>query len=200
MSLLIELVPTFLFVGIYLLGDSNIFKATLGGMVASAIATLIYYVYFKKITPMQLVLLSMLLILGGLTIYFESPDFIQLLPTFIYSTFGAVVVVSMYNKKPILRVLFGEKFLKHEEKKLQKINLWNDMSYHFGGFLAFLAILNLLIVEFASLHLWVFSKLIIFILFFCFIVWELRWAYRKISPKSSFSHWLGNFFVRSGKN
>ncbi|MCX8516201.1 MAG: septation protein IspZ [Alphaproteobacteria bacterium] len=195
MNLIIELVPTFLFVAVYALSGAAIFKATLAGMVSSTVGTMVYYIIFKRITALQMVLLMMLLILGGLTIYFETPKFIKLLPTVIYFSGAAAVVLSMYNKKPILRIMFGKQFLKNE-KKIKQINLWDDMSYHFGGFLFFLAMLNLVVMKWGSTTVWVYSKLAIFFLFLCFIVWELRWAYKKISPKSSFTHWLKISWLR----
>lgn len=198
MSLLIELLPTFLFVGIYAFTGGGIFKATLAGMIFSTVATLIYYVVFKRITNLQIVMLLMLLSLGGLTIYFETPRFIQLLPTIIYFTFASAVILSMYNKKPILRIMFGKQFLKNE-KKIDKINLWDDISYHFAGFLALLSALNLVVMFYASTDFWVYFKLGVFGLFVIFIVWELRWAYHKISPRSSFTNWLKHFFVGQKK-
>ncbi|MDI9314188.1 MAG: septation protein IspZ [Hydrotalea sp.] len=198
MSLLIELLPTFLFVGIYAFTGGGLFKATLAGMIFSTGATLGYYTIFKRITNLQMVMLVMLLSLGGLTIYFETPRFIQLLPTIIYFTFAAAVILSMYNKKPILRIMFGKKFLKNE-KKIKAINLWDDMSYHFAGFLAFLSALNLVVMFYASTDFWVYFKLAVFLLFAAFIIWELRWAYHKISPRSSFLNWLKHFFVSQSK-
>ncbi len=195
MSLLLELFPTFLFIGVYAFTSASIFKATLAGMVSSTVATLAYYGFFKRITTLQMVLLLMLLILGGLTIYFETPRFIQLLPTIIYFTFATAVILSMYNKKPILRIMFGRQFIKNQ-KKIKEINLWDDMSYHFAGFLTFLSGLNLFIMFFASTNFWVYSKFVFFIMFLIFIIWELRWAYKKISPRSSFIKWVKHFFIK----
>ncbi len=55
----------------------NIYVATGALMVASSIQIIYEYVKYKKIEPMHIITLVLVIIFGGLTIYFHNDRFIQ---------------------------------------------------------------------------------------------------------------------------
>ena len=117
-------------------------------MIATVIAVLFSYILEKKIPIMPTVGAGIVLIFGGLTIYFDNEVFIKMKPTIINLVFAVILYGGMLIKKPLLKILLGAA-LKLEEEG------WRILTYRWIGFFIALAILNEIVWRTQSTDIWV---------------------------------------------
>ena len=117
-------------------------------MIATVIAVLFSYILEKKIPIMPTVGAGIVLIFGGLTIYFDNEVFIKMKPTIINLVFAVILYGGMLIKKPLLKILLGAA-LKLEEEG------WKILTYRWIGFFIALAILNEIVWRTQSTDIWV---------------------------------------------
>tara|TARA_B100000900_G_scaffold92640_1_gene75960 strand:+ start:31 stop:570 length:540 start_codon:yes stop_codon:yes gene_type:complete len=117
-------------------------------MIATVIAVLFSYVLEKKIPIMPTVGAGIVLVFGGLTIYFDNEVFIKMKPTIINLVFAVILYGGMLIKKPFLKILLGAA-LKLEEEG------WRILTYRWIGFFIALAILNEIVWRTQSTDIWV---------------------------------------------
>ena len=117
-------------------------------MIATVIAVLFSYILEKKIPIMPTVGAGIVLIFGGLTIYFDNEVFIKMKPTIINLVFAVILYGGMIIKKPLLKILLGAA-LKLEEEG------WRILTYRWIGFFIALAILNEIVWRTQSTDVWV---------------------------------------------
>ena len=117
-------------------------------MIATVIAVLFSYILEKKIPIMPTVGAGIVLIFGGLTIYFDNEVFIKMKPTIINLVFAVILYGGMLIKKPLLKILLGAA-LKLEDEG------WRILTYRWIGFFIALAILNEIVWRTQSTDIWV---------------------------------------------
>ena len=117
-------------------------------MIATVIAVLFSYILEKKIPIMPTVGAGIVLIFGGLTIYFDNEVFIKMKPTIINLVFAVILYGGMLIKKSLLKILLGAA-LKLEEEG------WRILTYRWIGFFIALAILNEIVWRTQSTDIWV---------------------------------------------
>ncbi len=117
-------------------------------MIATVIAVLFSYILEKKIPIMPTVGAGIVLIFGGLTIYFDNEVFIKMKPTIINLVFAVILYGGMLLRKPLLKILLGAA-LKLEEEG------WKILTYRWIGFFIALAILNEIVWRTQSTDIWV---------------------------------------------
>ncbi len=117
-------------------------------MIATVIAVLISYILEKKIPIMPTVGAGIVLIFGGLTIYFDNEVFFKMKPTIINLLFAIILYGGIIIKKPLLKLLLGAA-LKLEEEG------WKILTQRWIGFFIALAILNEIVWRTQSTDLWV---------------------------------------------
>ena len=117
-------------------------------MIATVIAVLFSYILEKKIPIMPTVGAGIVLIFGGLTIYFDNEVFIKMKPTIINLVFAVILYGGMLIRKPFLKILLGAA-LKLEEEG------WRILTYRWIGFFIALAILNEIVWRTQSTDIWV---------------------------------------------
>ncbi|MEA5098878.1 MAG: septation protein A [Burkholderiaceae bacterium] len=164
MKFLFDLLPVILFFGIFKWAEGHVAAAqslvgqTLSGLVSGGvvtpeqapiilatavaiIATVAQIVYLllrrRKIDPMLWLSLAVIVVFGGMTIYFHSEDFIKWKPTVLYWCFGAALLVS--------QVLFGKNLIRSmmQTKIALPDPLWTRLSFAWIAFFALMGILNL---------------------------------------------------------
>ena len=91
---------------------------------------------------------GIVLIFGGLTIYFDNEIFIKMKPTIINLVFAVILYGGMLIKKPLLKILLGAA-LKLEEKG------WKILTYRWIGFFIALAVLNEIVWRTQTTDIWV---------------------------------------------
>lgn len=117
-------------------------------MVATVIAVLFSYILEKKIPIMPTVGAGIVLLFGGLTIYFDNDVFFKMKPTIINLLFAVILYGGILINKPLLKYLLGAA-LKLEEEG------WKILTQRWIGFFIALAILNEVVWRTQSTDIWV---------------------------------------------
>jgi len=117
-------------------------------MIATVIAVLFSYILEKKIPIMPTVGAGIVLIFGGLTIYFDNEVFIKMKPTIINLIFAIILYGGMLVKKPLLKILLGAALRLEEEG-------WRILTYRWIGFFIALAVLNEIVWRTQTTDIWV---------------------------------------------
>ena len=117
-------------------------------MVATVIAVLFSYILEKKIPIMPTVGAGIVLLFGGLTIYFDNDVFFKMKPTIINVLFAIILYGGILINKPLLKYLLGAA-LKLEEAG------WKILTQRWIGFFIALAVLNEIVWRTQSTDIWV---------------------------------------------
>ena len=145
-KLLIDIGPLAVFFIFYT--RSGLREAILPLMIATVIAVLVSYVLEKKIPIMPTLGAGIVLIFGGLTIYFNDETFIKMKPTIINAVFAIILYGGIIFKKPLLKYLLGAA-LKLEEEG------WKILTQRWIAFFIALAVLNEVVWRTQTTDLWV---------------------------------------------
>jgi len=151
MKLLFDYFPILCFFIAYKL--YGIYVATEVTMAACILQNMIYWLKHKKFEKLHVITLISVLILGGFTLFFHKPIFIQWKPSIIYWIFAMVLLFSRYiTRKNLLVRMLGT-----------KINLptsiWDKLNIAWSLFFIFLGFLNLYVIYHYSMNAWVNFKL-----------------------------------------
>src|SRR3989338_7136772 len=82
MKILFDIFPVFLFFVFFKF--SGIYTATFVAMAASLLQLIIFRIKEQRFEKMHLISFTMIMLLGGATLFFHNPSFIKLKPTGIY--------------------------------------------------------------------------------------------------------------------
>ena len=145
-KLLIDIGPLAVFFIFYTRGDLK--TAILPFMIATIIAVLFSYIIEKKIPIMPTVGAAIILVFGGLTIYFDNETFFKMKPTIINLLFAGILYGGIILNKPLLRYLLGAALKLQDEG-------WDILTKRWIGFFIALAILNEIIWRTQTTDIWV---------------------------------------------
>lgn len=145
-KLLIDIGPLAVFFIFYT--RSGLQEAILPLMIATVIAVLVSYVLEKKIPIMPTLGAGIVLIFGGLTIYFNDETFIKMKPTIINAVFAIILYGGIIFKKPLLKYLLGAALRLEEEG-------WKILTQRWIAFFIALAVLNEVVWRTQTTDLWV---------------------------------------------
>ena len=145
-KLLIDIGPLAVFFIFYT--RSGLQASILPFMVATVIAVLFSYILEKKIPIMPTVGAGIVLLFGGLTIYFDNDVFFKMKPTIINILFAVILYGGILINKPLLKYLLGAA-LKLEEAG------WKILTQRWIGFFIALAVLNEIVWRTQSTDVWV---------------------------------------------
>jgi len=120
-------------------------------MVATIISVLFSYMLEKKIPVMPTIGAVIILIFGGLTIYFDNEVFFKMKPTIINFLFAAILYCGILINKSLLKYLLGAAL------KLEEVG-WKILTQRWIGFFIALAILNEIVWRTQSTDIWVSFK------------------------------------------
>ena len=148
-KLLIDIGPLAIFFVFYTRGDLK--TAILPFMIATIIAVLFSYIIEKKIPIMPTVGAVIILIFGGLTIYFDNEIFFKMKPTIINLLFAGILYGGIILNKLLLRYLLGAALKLQDEG-------WDILTKRWIGFFIALAILNEIIWRTQTTDIWVSFK------------------------------------------
>ena len=148
-KLIIDIGPLAVFFIFYTRSDLQ--SAILPFMIATVIAVLFSYILEKKIPVMPTVGAIIILVFGGLTIYFDNDVFFKMKPTIINLLFAGILYGGIVLKKPLLKYLLGAA-LKLQDKG------WSILTKRWIAFFISLAILNEIIWRTQSTDIWVSFK------------------------------------------
>ena len=145
-KLLIDIGPLAIFFIFYT--RSGLQASILPFMIATVIAVLFSYILEKKIPIMPTVGAGIVLVFGGLTIYFDNEVFFKMKPTIINLLFAVILYGGILIKKPLLKILLGAALKLKEEG-------WRILTLRWIGFFIALAILNEIVWRTQSTDVWV---------------------------------------------
>jgi intracellular septation protein len=120
-------------------------------MIATVIAVLFSYMMEKKIPIMPTVTAAIVLLFGGLTIYFDNEVFFKMKPTIINLLFALILFGGVILKKSLLKFLLGAAIKLEDEG-------WKILTQRWIAFFIALAILNEIVWRTQSTDLWVSFK------------------------------------------
>ena len=129
----------------------DIFAATAWFMGAMVVSLALSWLILKKVAVMPLVTGVVVLIFGGLTLYFQDATFIKMKPTIVNTLFGVTLLGGLAFGQSLLKYVFGEVY-KLEPKG------WHILTLRWGLFFIFLAVLNEVVWRTQSTDFWVAFK------------------------------------------
>lgn len=141
-------------IGLFHYFTKSIFPATALFIVAIVASLAISFYLTRKLPIMPLVSAIFVIIFGSLTLWFRDATFIKIKPTIVNAIFGFILLGGLYFKKPLLGYIFDASF------QLTPIG-WHKLTFRWGIFFLFLAILNEIIWRCFSTTFWANFKVFI---------------------------------------
>lgn len=157
-KLAVDLGPLVVFFGTYLvakrsLGDTEgLIWATGVFVVATAIALAYSFSIERKLQTMPLVTGVVVLVMGGLTVYFNDERFIKYKPTIVSSLMGSTLLGGLLTGRSLIRPLLGSTLELDDEG-------WRKLTLRWGLFFLMIAGLNELVWRTTSTTVWLNFKL-----------------------------------------
>jgi intracellular septation protein len=125
--------------------------ATAVFMVAMAISLTLSLLILKRVAVMPLVTGAVVLVFGGLTLYFQDSTFIKMKPTIVNMLFASVLLGGMVFGQSLLKYVFGDVYRLKEKG-------WWILTWRWGAFFVLLAVLNEIVWRTQSDDFWVAFK------------------------------------------
>ena len=129
----------------------GIIVATKIFVITTLIALVVSYLHLKKVSTPLLITSFLVLIFGGLTIFFKDPTFIKLKPTIVYLLFSSFLFLGLKLKKNFLKIYLSSLI------KLNNLG-WDILTKRWSLFFFTMAILNEIIWRNFSTDFWVSFK------------------------------------------
>jgi intracellular septation protein len=130
---------------------AGIFTATAIFIPTVVLALAIGYALTRHLPLMPLITAIIVIVFGGLTLFFQHETFIKLKPTIIYVLFGAVLLVGLAFGKSLLGLVFDSVFHLTAEG-------WRRLTLRWALFFLALAVLNEFVWRTMSTDAWVTFK------------------------------------------
>lgn len=127
----------------------RLLAATAAFMVASAIAMIVSRWKTGHISPMLWISGVLVLVFGGLTLYFHDLRFIKMKPTFVYSIFALTLIFGLVTGRPLLRQLLEASYPGLSDKG------WRQLTINWALFFIGMAVLNEVVWRHFSAGIWV---------------------------------------------
>lgn len=120
-------------------------------MVATAIAIGITYSVERKVPPMPAVTCVLVMIFGGLTLYFDNEVFIKVKPTIVNLLFAAALLTGLALGRNFMKALLGRVLQLTDEG-------WRIMTKRWIGMFVMLAVVNEVLWRSVDTDTWVTFK------------------------------------------
>jgi intracellular septation protein len=126
--------------------------------------TFLFWRLTGKVSKMQIVTLVVVVVFGGLTVWFNDERFFKMKPTLIYLIFGSILAFGLWRGESYLQLVMEEMMPLRREG-------WMKLTRRFAAFFFGLAIANEVIWRNLSTETWVTFKtiglpVVIFLFFF----------------------------------
>lgn len=131
---------------------ARLLAATVAFMVAMVIAVAVSWVMTRHVSPMLWISAVLVVVFGGLTLYFHDERFIKMKPTLIYALFAAVLAFGVLTGRPLLRQLLGTAY-----PGLSEVG-WRKLTINWATFFAVMAVANEIVWRSATTDQWVLFK------------------------------------------
>lgn len=115
---------------------ARVIVATAVFVLASAAALVLARVRLGRVPPMLLISGGLVIVFGGLTMYFRDPKFIQMKPTIVYVLLAATLAFGLATGRPLLQQLMGSAYPGLAESG------WRRLTLNWTWFFAVMAFAN----------------------------------------------------------
>lgn len=115
---------------------ARVIVATAVFVLASIVALVIARTKLGRVPPMLLISAGLVIVFGGLTMYFRDPRFIQMKPTIVYALLAAVLGFGAATGRPLLQQLMGSAYPGLRESG------WRRLTLNWVWFFVGMAVLN----------------------------------------------------------
>ena len=132
---------------------ARVICATAAFIVATVAAMIVSRVKLGTISPMLWISGGLVVVFGGLTLWFHDPRFIQMKPTIVYATFACVLAFGLFTGRPLLEGLLGSAY-----PGLTAVG-WRKLTRNWTGFFIGMACLNEVVWRNTDWDFWVGFKL-----------------------------------------
>ena len=129
----------------------GLFVATAAFMVAIVAAIIASYVVTKHVPLMAIVTAVIVLVFGGLTLFFHDETFIKVKPTIIYALFALTLGIGLLLGRSFIAIMFDQMFNLTPQG-------WRLLTIRWMIFFACMAVLNEIIWRTQSTDFWVSFK------------------------------------------
>jgi len=147
--LALDLGPLLLFFGAFKL--FGFFVATGVFMTAIVAALAIGFARERRVSPMPAITAVLVLVFGGLTLFLKSEVFLKIKPTVLYAFFSAMLLGGLAFNRLFIKYIFEHAFDLNEKG-------WRALTWRWGLFFIFLAVLNEVVWRTTSTDFWVTFK------------------------------------------
>jgi intracellular septation protein len=131
----------------------GIFAATAAFIVAILIAMVVSLVLTGRVSALQLFSAVMVVVMGGLTLYFHNETFIKIKPTIYYAFVAIILGYGLMANKPILKSVLGSAY-----PGLDAIG-WAKLTRNWAIYFAVMAVVNEVVWRNSSTEFWLGFKL-----------------------------------------
>ncbi|NTF08704.1 septation protein A [Agrobacterium rubi] len=128
-----------------------IFIATGLFMIATILALTVSWILTRTLPMMPLISGIVVLVFGALTLYLQNDTFIKMKPTIVNTLFGVILLGGLLFGQSLLGYVFNSAFKLNDEG-------WRKLTFRWGFFFLFLAILNEVVWRGFSTDTWVAFK------------------------------------------
>jgi intracellular septation protein len=149
LKLALDLGPLLLF--FFVNGRFGIYAATGSFMVATIVSLIVTYVLIRRIAIMPLVSAIVVMVFGGLTIWFQNETFIKVKPTIIYSLFAILLLGGLAFGRSLIAIVLDSMFSLDAEG-------WRKLTLRWGLFFVVMAVVNEIVWRSVSTDAWVAFK------------------------------------------
>lgn len=130
----------------------RVFTATLAFMIAMAAAILISWWKTRHVSPMLWITGVLVLVFGGLTLYYHNETFIQVKPTIVYTIFAVILGYGLLTSKPLLETMLGSAYPGLSARG------WRLLTINWTVFFVVMAVANEVARHMLTWDRWVFFK------------------------------------------
>jgi len=148
-KLALDLGPLLIFFAVN--ATAGIYWGTGAFMGAMVIAITIGIVAERKVSPMPLITLALVLVFGGLTIWLSNDVFIKIKPTILYVMFAAILLGGLVFGRLFIKTLLGQTLRLNDAA-------WRTLTWRWSAFFLVLAVLNEIVWRNVSTNTWVAFK------------------------------------------
>ena len=132
----------------------RLLAGTAAFMVAVSVAMAISWWKARHISPMLWISGVMVLVFGGLTLYFHDPSFIKMKPTIYYVCFSLALFFGLATGRPLLETLLGTAYPGLSARG------WKILTINWAIFFAVMAVANEIVWRTQSQDFWLGFKLV----------------------------------------
>lgn len=132
---------------------ARIVAATAAFMAAMVVALGLSWWKTRHIPPMLLISGALVIVFGGMTIWFQDERFIKMKPTFVYAIFAATLGFGLATGRPLLQMLLESAY-----PGLTAVG-WRKLTRNWALFFVLMAVLNETVWRSSSTDFWVGFKL-----------------------------------------